>query len=98
MGETFHECEMQKSRRRRQCTWCAIAIEIGEPYRAYSWRDGGMFGRVQMHPECYAAMLDVATEEGGWLEWSVGDFHRGCGCASGDCECGDFRNENSKRS
>ncbi len=27
---------------------------------------------VKMHPECFEAMQDAASEEGGWLEWTPG--------------------------
>lgn len=87
MAETFHAVSVQKSRKRRQCSWCAEMIEVGDPYEAYSFRDGCDFGRVQMHPECLAAARDVANSEGCYFEWSIGEFHRGCGCAAGDCKC-----------
>lgn len=92
MSETFHLTTVAKSRKRRQCSWCAGMVEIGQPYRGYSFRDGGDFGRVEMHPECYTAMQNVANEEGGWFQWGVGDFNRGCGCgcARGDCTCETF--------
>lgn len=87
MGVTFHETSVAKSRKRRGCSWCGQAIEIGQPYRAYSWSDSGDYCRACMHPECYTAMQSVAVEEGGWFEWTPGDFHRGCGCDAGCCEC-----------
>lgn len=89
MAETFHQAEVNKSRKQRQCSWCARLIEVGDPYKGYSFKGGSDFGRVEMHPECYSAMQQVAFEEGGWFDWSAGDFHRGCGCASGDCKCSD---------
>lgn len=89
MSETFHQVEVKKSRKQRQCSWCAYRIEVGDPYKGYSFKSGGDFGRVEMHQECYSAMQQVASEGGGWFAWSVGDFHRGCGCASGDCKCAD---------
>ena len=87
MSDTFHEATVAKSRKVRQCTWCGEKINVGDPYEAYSFRDGGDFGRVTMHPECHKAMGEVSREEGGWFTWSIGDFTRGCGCPSGDCQC-----------
>lgn len=87
MAETFHSVSVTKSRRVRQCTWCGEQVKIGEPYKAYRFKDGGDTGHVTMHPECYSAMQEMAADEGGWFEWSIGDFSRGCCCAHGSCEC-----------
>lgn len=38
-------------------------------YRFYSQGD---VGTVKMHPECHHAMLKIAKEEGGWIEWTPG--------------------------
>ena len=87
MSDIFHETNVTRSRMPRQCSWCAQPIEIGQPYRGYSWRDGTDYGREFMHPECYAAMERLLETEGPWLLWSPGDFARGCECESGRCEC-----------
>lgn len=87
MPDIFHETTVAKSRKDRVCSWCGSAIEIGKPYRGYSWRDGGDVSREEMHPECYDAMCDEATAEGAFITWSIGDYHRGCRCANGDCQC-----------
>ena len=88
MSETFHTQIVQRSRKKRQCSWCGELIEIGDPYNAYRFRDGGDTGKVIMHPECYVAMVVVADEEGDCFEWGVGDFNRGCGCERWSCQCG----------
>lgn len=87
MSEIFHEVSVTRSRRLRQCTWCAGRIEKGEAYRAYRFKDCGDTGHVTLHPECYSAMQETAADEGGWFDWSVGDFSRGCSCQNGHCEC-----------
>ena len=87
MSEIFHEVSVARSRRVRQCTWCAEKIEKGESYRAYRFKDCGDTGHVTLHPECYSAMQRAAEEEDGWIDWSVGDFNRGCSCQNGNCEC-----------
>lgn len=87
MATAFHERTVEHSRKARQCDWCASQIGIGEPYRGYGWRDGSNHGRVSMHLCCYQAMQEMAAEEGGWFEWSLGDFEKGCCCANGDCKC-----------
>ena len=87
MADTFHETAVAKSRKARQCSWCAEPIEIGQPYRGYGWRDGSQHGHESFHPECYVAMGERAAEEGGFFLWSPGDFSRGCRCGSGRCEC-----------
>ena len=87
MAVIFHEVSVARSRRLRQCSWCAGRIEIGEPYRAYEFRDGGDHGYVALHPECYSAMQELTANEGWWFEWSIGDFNRGCTCQNGFCKC-----------
>jgi hypothetical protein len=87
MAETFHMQIVQRSRKKRQCSWCGELIEIGESYHSYRFSDGGDTGKVIMHPECYTAMRVVADEEGECFEWGVGDFNRGCGCERWSCQC-----------
>lgn len=89
MAETFHSVSVAKSRRGRQCTWCGEQVQIGDPYKAYQFRDGRETGHVTLHPECYSAMQEMAAEEGGWFSWTEGDFSRGCMCERGSCECED---------
>ena len=76
MSETFHHNSVKRSRKERQCDWCAEKIEIGQPNESYRWSDGSDGGTVRMHPECYAAMLAKCHIEPD-LEWSPGDFVRG---------------------
>lgn len=74
---TFHEQSVKRSRKRRQCTWCAERIEIGQPYESYRFADGGDIGHVVLHPECMVAMQEMAKIEKYGFEWSPGDFARG---------------------
>jgi len=87
MASIFHEINVSKSRNVRQCSWCAGTIQKGDPYRAYEFNDNGCHGHVTLHPECYSAMQTVVADEGGWFEWSIGDFNRGCTCQNGFCKC-----------
>lgn len=68
--------ETHVSRKDRGCEWCGETIVRDERYIRYRYYDGGTALTVQMHPECYAAMGDAAKEEGGWIEWTPGDFER----------------------
>lgn len=65
-----------KTRSDRRCDWCYTKIVTGDLYKRYRFYDGGNAYTVQMHPECYEAMGDAAKEEGGWIEWTPGDFER----------------------
>ena len=76
MAETFHQQAVARSRKVRQCSWCAEHIEVGQPYKSYRFRSDFESGKVTMHPECHDAMLEAAAEDR-WLEWSTGDFKRG---------------------
>lgn len=74
---TFHEQSVKRSRKRRQCTWCAEIIKIGQPYESYRYAEGGDVGHVVLHPECMAAMEQMTKIEKYGFEWSPGDFARG---------------------
>ena len=76
MSETFHHNSVKRSRKERQCDWCAEKIEVGQPKESYRWADGSDGGTVRMHPECYDAMREKCQIEPD-LEWSPGDFVRG---------------------
>lgn len=66
------ETTTQGARIRHHCMWCWQSINIGEPYKRYRYFDGGDSGVVKMHPECYGAMQDAASEDGGFIEWTPG--------------------------
>ena len=68
----FTETTTQKAAKRHQCTWCWQFIDPGKEYKRYRHFDGNDAGTVKMHPECYDAMQEEATEEGGYLEWTPG--------------------------
>ena len=73
---TLSQRHVKAVRKARVCEWCASLIPKGEPaeYRATVY-DG--FQTSYMHPECDAAMLEVASDDGGALEWWPGDYARG---------------------
>ncbi len=66
------ETTTQAARIRHRCTWCWQFINAGEQYKSYRYFDGGDSGVVKMHPECHEAMQEMASEEGGFLEWTPG--------------------------
>lgn len=88
MSDTFHHNTVKRSRKRRQCSWCAEMVEVGCPYTSYEFRDCGDHGYVCLHPECLVAMEIVAEHEGGWFEFMPGDFRRGCSCGNSREDCG----------
>lgn len=92
MATSFHE-RLSRARRAYKCSWCGERIEAGEQYRSYGWRDGSDSGHEKMHTECYGAMCRLAAEEGEFLYWTFGDFHRGCTCQAGCCQCHDSEEE-----
>lgn len=64
--------EQHKARKQHRCDWCWQFIVVGETYKRYRYYNGGDAGTVRMHPECYEAMQDAASEEGGFIEWTPG--------------------------
>ena len=66
------ETTTQNARAKYRCTWCWQCIQVGDEYKRYRYFDGGDAGTVKMHPECYEAMLEMAGEEGGQIEWVPG--------------------------
>lgn len=58
------------------CDWCGERIEIGETYRRYRYLDGAEACTTKAHPECFDEIEKAASEEGGWFEWTPGDFDR----------------------
>lgn len=87
MSATFHHSHTRKSRKQRQCNWCAEPIKVGQPNESYRWRDGDEYATVHMHPECYQAMCDE-TKSDPYLMWSPGDFARGTAQGHADPCCG----------
>lgn len=85
MSQIFHERTVAKSRKPHICTWCGEAIEVGQAYQSYRWRDWHGSGTEIMHPECYAAMQGMDPNDA--ETWMHGDFERGCLCSKGDCKC-----------
>jgi len=64
--------ETHKAKKQHRCEWCWQLIEAGETYSRYRFYDDGEAGTVKMHPECFEAMQDEASDEGGWVEWTPG--------------------------
>ena len=83
---TTSDTATHTARKRHQCSWCAEPIEQGERYAKYRWWDWDDTGTVNLHLECYDAMTDFASDEGGWVEFEPGDNPRGCRCAF-DAHC-----------
>lgn len=62
----------QNAKKIHRCYWCWQFIERGEQYKRYRWFDGGEAGTAKMHPECFEAMQQEASEWGGVFEWTPG--------------------------
>lgn len=73
---------IKAARKEHPCTWCAEPIDAGAPYARYRWLGGYDTGTVRMHPECFDAMGDLASREGGQCEFGPGESSRGCCCVS----------------
>ena len=65
------EVETHKARKAHRCEWCWQRIDDGTEYKRYRYY-GGEASTVKMHPECYDAMQEAASEEGGYIEWTPG--------------------------
>ena len=66
------EVETHRAARLHRCDWCWQEIEKGSEYRRYRFWHGRDAGTVKLHPECHGSMLEKASEEGGWFEWTPG--------------------------
>jgi hypothetical protein len=66
------ETETHRARNQHRCDWCQQFIAVGETYRRYRWFAEGEVATVRMHPECYDAMQEYATDAGGFVEWTPG--------------------------
>lgn len=66
------EVETHVAHKKHSCGWCCQIILPGDMYKRYRYYDGGDAGTVKLHPECYAAMCEAASEEGGYIEWTPG--------------------------
>ena len=84
MGHMSKTETIKAAKKPHRCTWCWTRIAAGESYKRYRWF-GGDTAVIKMHPECYRAMLEVAADEGGEIEWVPGQ-PRGCSC-EWDREC-----------
>lgn len=60
------------ARKAHRCSWCWQRIPAGESYSRYRYYNGGEAGSVKAHPECYAAIMQASSEEGGYVEWTPG--------------------------
>lgn len=63
-------------RKIHRCSWCDERIVIGEIYKRYRSFDCRDVYTNKMHQECYDDMQDQTSENGGWIEFSPGDFKR----------------------
>lgn len=86
MGTSTQVENVTAAKKQHRCDWCPEKIEAGESYKRYRWFGDDGAAVVKMHPECYDAMLEVAHEEGGQIEFSPHESPRGCSCG-GDGYC-----------
>jgi hypothetical protein len=66
-----------KARTRKRCIWCPGHILPGEEYRKWVGNVEGDFQANVFHPECFAAMCQVAADEGGCTTFEEHSFARG---------------------
>lgn len=66
------ETTTHAAKKLHRCSWCWETINPKELYKRYRWFDGGDAGTVKMHPECYDAMQEEASEWGYDFEWTPG--------------------------
>lgn len=59
-------------KRAHRCSWCWQFINIGDTYKRYRYYSSGDAGTCKLHPGCYSLMLEVASLEGGMIEWIPG--------------------------
>ena len=79
--------QIKAARKSHCCDWCGERIDVGQPYRRWRYFDGSYAGTVRVHPECGEALAELASEEGGMIEFSPHDNPRGCNCGNAkDCE------------
>jgi hypothetical protein len=80
MGTSTADQHIKAARKKHICDWCGTRIGVGEPYTRYRWFDHGDAGTTRLHPECHAAMQAEVAHQGGWIEFTPGEFPRGCNC------------------
>ena len=72
MGYTLL-CETTRTARKpHRCIWCWTRIEVGTQYIDERSVNDGDMQHHKWHPECNAAMIEEANEEGGPIEWTPG--------------------------
>lgn len=86
MTTTNHET-IKAAKKAHTCEWCGERINVGESYVRYRWFHDGEAGTNRMHPECDGACNEAARQEGGFIEFTPGEYARGCQCERGRCEC-----------
>lgn len=72
MSYTLLSETVRTARKHHRCIWCWQAINAGERYLDERSVNDGEMQRHKWHPECRAAMLEEAKDEGGVIEWTPG--------------------------
>lgn len=75
MDKTLSETT-RTARARHQCIWCFEPIVVGEKYLDQRVVLGDGVNTQRWHPECAAACTETASANGGWFDFSPGDFDR----------------------
>jgi len=72
MSYTLLSETQRTARKRHRCIWCWQFIEPGSSYVDERSVADGDIQAHKWHPECRAAMLQDAADEGGVIEWIPG--------------------------
>lgn len=98
MGRQTRDERIVASKKRHLCSWCDELIEVGDSYFRWRWYDGADASTVKLHPECFEAMNEMISLEGGSIEFTPGESPRGCCCGfeagCKNCAAAAWRREN----
>lgn len=78
--------QIKHSKVKRACDWCYELIMVGEPKKTYFC--GGEAIQVNMHPECFYAMMHWVENNNSEELPPSGTFRRGCHCGEREEYCG----------
>lgn len=69
---------IKSAKKDHRCNWCNGLIEYEKTYMRYRWYGRDAVGTVKLHPECHTALQYFVKDEGGEVEFGMGENPRGC--------------------